>query len=358
MKFLLFLFISCAYACTDFVVQAKDGDLINGRSLEFGLELKSTLKAFPRASKMTSMASGQKMGLQWVSKYGYLGINVLGLSFSFDGMNEMGLSFGYLWLPGATQYPAVLPQDVKKTLDFTDFCAWALGNFASVAEVKEGLKSVRIWGHPVPSLGMAPVHAAIHDAKGGNLVVEFVGGEMQIYDNPMSVLTNSPPFPWQAANVSNYLALSPFNPDPIAFRGVSIAPPGQGGGFLGLPGDFSPPSRFVKIITSLRLAKQPANGMEAINLAEHLLNTVDIPLGIVRDPDKETGDYTQWIVIKDLTQKLFYFRSYGDLALKRIDLKKLNFVKEIKNSLPLDLKKGYFDVTDSFGKESMAVMNE
>lgn len=359
---LFFLFLlSTAFACTDFLVQAKDGTWVNGRSLEFGRDLKSTLKTYPRKQKMMSQAPGQKSGLSWISKYGYVGINGFGLNFSFDGMNEVGLSFGYLWLPGVTEYPTPSPEEQKKALDFTDFCAWVLGNFASVAEVKEALQNVRIWGHSVPPIGMTPVHAAIHDAKGNNLVVEFVGGEMQIYDNPMSVLTNAPPFDWQSANLQNYLNLTPNNPDPVTFRGKTFSPPGQGGGLLGIPGDPSPPSRFVKTATFLRFAMQSANGLDAINLAEHLLNTVDIPIGTIRDPNKETGDYTQWIVIKDLTQKAFYFRSYRDLSLKKIDLKKLNFNRENKNSLSMDLRKGYLDVTDSLsegGKESVTVMKE
>jgi choloylglycine hydrolase len=345
------LYASFIFGCTDFVVQSRDGAIVNGRSLEFGLDLQSKIKVFPRKQRMISQAPGQKSGLSWVSKYGYLGVTPLGMNFSFDGLNEAGLSFGYLWLPGVTQYPTVAPQDLKNALDFIDFGAWALGNFATVAEVKAALKTVRIWGHAVPPLGVPPVHAAIHDAEGNSIVVEFIGGVMKIYDNPISILTNSPPFDWQIANLQNYLNLSPENPNSVEFRGVTIAPPGQGTGLLGVPGDWSPASRFVKTFTLLRFAKQAENNEEAVILAEHLLNAVDIPLGDVRDPGKETGDYTQWVVIKDMTQKAFYFRSYNDLSLKRIDMKKLNFDRENKNSLPLDMKKGYSDITGSLMKD-------
>lgn len=352
----LFLLISYAYACTDFVVQAMDGSLVNGRSLEFALDLKSKLKLYPRNQHMTTLAPGQKKGMQWVSKYGYLGVTALGMNFSFDGLNETGLSFGYLWLPGVTQYPTVPAQEMKNALDFIDLGAWILGNFSTIAEVKEALKSVHIWGHPVPGLGIPPVHAAVHDAQGHHLVIEFLNGEMKVYDNPISVLTNSPPFDWQIANLQNYLNLNPQNPNPVTFRGVTLSPPGQGSGFLGLPGDWSPPSRFVKTTTYLRFAKPPTNNQEAVTLTEHLLNAVDIPLGEVRDPGKDTGDYTQWTVIKDLTQKVFYFRSYNDLTLKKVDMKKLNMDKDAKMSLSLEMKKGYFDVTDSF-KDTMTVMD-
>lgn len=360
MKQLFFLLLfSCSYACTDFVIEASDGSLVNGRSLEFALDLKSALKAFPRNEKVTTMAPNQRPGMNWVTKYGYIGVNCLGLNFSLDGMNEVGLSVGYLWLPNITEYPKVQSQEMKQALDFTDISAWILGNFSTVAEVKEALKNVRIWGHPVQGLGFAPIHVAVHDTKGGNIVIEFIGGKVQVHENPISVLTNAPSFDWHLSNLQNYLNLSPFNPNPTNFRGVKISILGEGGGLLGIPGDWSPPSRFVKTATLLRFTKEVVNGAEAVNLAEHLLNAVDIPFGAVRAPNEEGGDYTQWVVIKDMTQKVFYFRSYGDLALKKIDMKKLNFSKLKKNSLPLDIKKGYFDVTDSLGSSvSVTVMKE
>jgi choloylglycine hydrolase len=346
-QILFFLILSGKLlACTDFIVQAQDGSIINGRSLEFGLEFQSKIKFFSRNQRITSQAPGQKKGIQWISKYGFLGVTGLGLNFPLDGVNEMGLSFGYLWMPGATQYPTVPAEQMKNALDFIDLGSWLLGNFSTVDEVKAALESVYVWAHTVPPLGVPPVHAAIHDAQGRSLVVEFVGGQMKVYENPIGVLTNSPPFDWQMTNLQNYLNLNPENPSPITFKGVSIAPPGQGTGFLGLPGDWSPPSRFVKMATFLRFAKQVASGIGAVNLAEHLLNSVDIALGLVRDPGKDTGDYTQWIVIKDLTQKILYFRSYHDLTLKMIDLKKLDFTKDVKNIISVDMKAGAVDVSN------------
>lgn len=351
--------MSFAYGCTDFAVQTKDGTWVNGRSLEFGLDLQSTVKIFPRNQKMTSQNPEKKKGVEWTSQYGYLGVTALGMNFSFDGLNEAGLSFGYLWLPGVTQYPKVPLQEMKKGLDFVDLGAWVLGNFSSVAEVKEGLKGVRIWGHPVPQLGTPPVHAAIHDAQGDHLVVEFVGGEMKVYDNPISVLTNSPPFDWQITNLQNYIHLDAMNAEPYTLRGKTIEFFGQGSGLLGLPGDWTPASRFVRMATYLRFAKPAMNAADGINLAEHLLNAMDIPLGEVREKGQDGSDYTQWVVIKDLKNKIFYFRCYNDLCLKMIDLKKLNFDTGSQKSLSLYISKGYIDMTNVLKtKESVTVLGK
>lgn len=346
----IFCLMCCwgVYACTDFVVQAKDRTLVNGRSLEFALDLQSTLKVFPRGQRIASLNPERKKGIEWVSKYGFLGVTALGMNITFDGLNEAGLSYGALWLPGFTQYPDVAPEEMKLGLDFIDLGGWVLGNFATVEEVKAGLQGVRIWGHAVPPLpGIPPLHLAIHDAKGNHLVVEFVKGEMQIYDNPISVLTNSPPFDWQIVNLQNFGSLHAENVETIGFRGVEIPTTGQGSGLFGMPGDWTPPSRFVKMVTYLRFANAIADAGEGVNLAEHLLNTVDIPIGEIREKG-QVGDYTQWIVIKDLTNKIFYFRSYRDLALKMIDLKKLDFKNGSKRTLSLEINKKYLDVTGSF----------
>ncbi|HSX11529.1 MAG TPA: choloylglycine hydrolase family protein [Chlamydiales bacterium] len=342
------LWSSLIYGCTDFVIVATDQTLVNGRSLEFATDLQSTLKVFPRGQRVSSSDPDRKKGLEWVSKHGYLGVTALGMNITFDGMNEKGLSYGALWLPGFTQYPPVAPEERKMALDFADLGAWVLGNFASVEEVKVALKDVRVWGHPVPPLpGIPPLHIAVHDAKGNHLVIEFVGGKLQVYDNPLSVLTNSPPFDWQMINLQNYGYLDAENVGATLFRGVKVPTTGQGSGFLGMPGDWTPPSRFVKMATYLRFADSVQDG---VNFAEHLLNTVDIPLGEIREKGEDTGDYTQWIVIKDLTHRVFYFRSYRDLALKMIDLKRLDFKTGTDKSLSLNMRKGYVDVTGSLSR--------
>lgn len=358
MNWFFLILASGLFACTDFVVECKDGSLVNGRSLEFALDLKSEFQIFAKNKRHSSMAPNHSKGIEWVSKYGFVGVVGI-VEFPFDGLNEAGLSVGYLWLPGVTSYPTVPADQMSKALDFVDLGAWILGNFATVEEVKKALSSVFIWGHSVPPIGVTPVHLAIHDAQGKNLVIEFIDGKTKVYDNPTTVLTNSPPFDWQLANLQNYLNLSPNNPSTITLKGFSISPPGQGTGLLGLPGDFSPPSRFVKISTFLRFAAQASSSEEGVILAAHLLNSVDIPLGTVRDTGKMTGDYTQWIVIKDLFQKRIYFRSYKDMNLKVIDLKKIDFLRGMKNNLSVNLQKGYFDATPLMeAKKETTVMSE
>lgn len=347
----LVLLEQIGWGCTDFVVTASDGSLVNGRSLEFALNLEVQLVTFPRQMNRVSRAPNGKRGVSWTSKYGYIGATILGKNFSIDGMNEEGLSFGYLWMPGS-KYQTVGPKEESKALDFVDFGDWILGNFASIQDLKKALPHVLIWGHALPPLPtIPPIHVAVHDAFGAHLVIEFIDGDMKVHDNPNTVLTNYPTLDWHLTNLQNFIQLSSLNAKPILTKGIVLGGSGQGTGLLGIPGDWTPPSRFVRLSNFLRFVKTPSSSRDAVNLAEHLLNTVDIPIGDVEE-DKDVYDYTQWVVIKDMTHKIFYFRSYDDLSLKKIEMQRLSFTKgTASQSIPIQHKQDYLDVT-SFFQES------
>ena len=204
-----------------------------------------------------------------------------------------------------------------------------------MAEVKAAIAQKRIWAPDVPSFGGAPTaHVALHDTTGQNLVLEFVGGEQKIYDNPNGVMTNAPTFDWQIINLSNYLNLKADNAPATKIGPLQLKPPGQGSGFLGMPGDWTPPSRFVRTTALVRYADQPTDAAHAINLSEHILNAVDIPLGAIREviDGKVYSDYTQWALIKDLSNKRLYYRSYEDLSLKSVGLDETNIVTGAKRT--------------------------
>lgn len=123
---------------------------------------------------------------------------------------------------------------------------------------------------------------------------------------------------------------------------------------LGLPGDISPPSRFIRIAVLLKTVFAPANAVEAVNLAQHIMNDVDIPLGFVRssqDLNTATNESTEWVVFKDLTHQVLYYRTYHDLTLRKVELSKLNFnqgAAQIK--MPIDGVPYVMDVTAAFLK--------
>ena len=333
--FTCLLFSASAFApvsaCTDFLLTTTDGTNIVGRSMEWGLDLHSQIWLHSRDEKRSSKGPTGDPGVAWQSKYGYLSLDCSGLPVAIDGINEEGLSLGSLWLPG-TVYQNVgdKPQSAISLLDIGYFI---LGNCKTVEEAKALIATVRIWSPQLADWGGTPtMHLALHDAQGKSAVVEFLDGQQKIYDNQTHVLTNAPPFEWHRTNLRNYIRLSASNALPLKIGGTILAPPGQGGGFLGIPGDWTPPSRFVRTTAMLGFAKKAKDAPAGVNLALHILNAVDIPLGDVREPDGnlDHSDYTQWIVIKDLTNRVLYFRSYDNLTVRAIDMKRLKFDAGIK----------------------------
>lgn len=310
---------SC-HACMDFQLKAKDGTTVEGRTLEFPADLESKLLINPRGTSFKSPTPSGGDGVKWTNKFGYYGMNVFGMPITFDGLNEKGLSIAALWLPGYTEYEPIGGGEESCTLSNTVLGDWILGNFATVDEVRAGLKDLKVWGQAMPQFGNqpAPIHLAVNDASGKSVVIEFVGGSKQIYDNPVHVLTNAPPFPWHLLNLRNYVQLSPLDPGAKTAGGQVYQSPGSGAGLLGLPGDWSPPSRFVRICALVLFSLQPEDAKSAVNLTSHIINAEDIPIGVIREPSPKGMEYgyTQWSVIKDQRNKVIYFRAYGDLGFK------------------------------------------
>lgn len=322
------LYAFTTYACTDFQLKAKDGTILITRSMEFGIDLASNLRTSTREREESSRGPNDSKGLTWKDKYGYVYLDGFKQDIVLDGMNEAGLTFEYLYLPGETQYPIVPAGKNNQALSYVNFGAWILGNFKSIDEVKKALSTVYIFQGPIPGMGntMLPAHAAIHDANGKGLVVEFVKGKMMIHDY-MGVMTNSPTYDWQITNLRNYLNLSPYNPQPVVTNNLIFSATGQGSGMVGLPGDASPPSRFVKIAFLLKNAYQADTAADALNLAEHIINNVDIPNGFARTKANGTvsSDTTEWVVFKDMTNKKLYYRTYNDMTLRSISFDHLDF---------------------------------
>ncbi|MDD4955702.1 MAG: choloylglycine hydrolase family protein, partial [Candidatus Omnitrophica bacterium] len=334
---------AAGFACTDFVLKAEDGAVINTRTNEFAIPANSNIVFEPAGKDFSSVAPEEQRGLSWKSRYSYLGINGMGLSDKFvDGMNEAGLSVGCLLFLESKYETIHKPESAISNLDFV---SWILGNFATVEELKKELPKVRVWMETVPGAGAGlPLHVAVHDAKGNNLVVEFINGEKKVYDNPIGVLTNMPEFPWQITNLRAYLNLNPFNALEKDFAGITVKPFGQGSGWLGLPADWTPPSRFIRIVQIQNAAYPAKDAKTALSLAVHIINNVDIPSGVIRETQADgtiVSELTQWTVFKDLTNKVLYFKSYDNSNLRFIDLKKLaNENKSAGKALTIPISQG------------------
>jgi choloylglycine hydrolase len=346
--------------CTNFLLAAElnSGNVyVNGRSMEYGLDLGSQILIGGVGTQKASTAPDGNTGVTWTATYGYVGLNAarLGLgSMITDGMNSAGLAIGALWLPTSTQYQTVTTDSLA--LDVTDFANWALGRFATVAEVTSAVNGVQVWGATNKQGNLKiPLHFAVSDANGDSIVIEYLGGALGITTNPVGVLTNEPPFTWHLSNIANYVNLKATDAGSITINGTVYPQTGHGSGMLGLPGDSTPPSRFIRALLEKQYAlgkiSSWSSAADVGSLALHVLNTVDIPRGTSLPPQHdplEGDDYTQWAVIKVLssTGGTFSYRTYDNPTVCQIDLSASGLFSQQKEQ-PFDLPpvSGYVDVT-------------
>lgn len=347
---------TASQACTDFKLTAKDGTILITRSMEFGQDLQSNLRSSPRGRQITTTTPNNLPGMSWKAKYGYLYVDGFGVDASFDGMNETGLTFEYLYLPGETQYQDIPAGKDAQAIPYSLFGDWVLANFKTIDEVKEALNGVYVSNQVIPQLNGAtlPAHASIYDSSGKGIVVEFYNNKINVYDN-IGVMTNSPKYDWHVTNLRNFINLSPNNPDPISKNGMTFSSTGQGSGAVGLPGDASPPSRFVKISFMSTYVDQAPDATGLINVAQHMINNVDLPSGYVRavENGQTSSDITEWVVFKDVTHKTFSYRTYNDMTIRSISMDKIDFSENAPLlKMPLSATPYSINKTDDFLKSA------
>lgn len=326
------LVLSCrpASACTAFRLTAKDGTIIATRSMEFAVDLKYDLIAVPRNKAYASPAPGGKEGLSWKTQFGFVGVAQFGMDYGVsDGMNEKGLGFGMLWFEPDMKWQDVAPGQEKSALAQLLVGDWLLGNFASVEDVKRELPKIKVFKYTDPATKLSPtVHFVVYDEKGGCIVIEYEDGACRVYDDPIGIMTNAPRFPWQMTNLRQYVGVSSEVPASFSMDGITFPATGHGAGMMGLPGDLTPPSRFVRLAVLTRFSDVQPDARGTLNLSEHLISAFDIPSGLVTDtlPDKTVSkETTQWIAFRDLTNRVLYFRTYDNFNLRKVDLTKLDF---------------------------------
>lgn len=325
--------------CTSLQLTCEDQSIIYGRTMEFSTDLHNDLVVVPAGIFYQGHSAFDcQNGKQWQNLYGFCGISALNFPLVVDGINTEGLAVGVLFFPNYADYQPVA-SDPSQTLSCNELAAYILGNFADVAEVKAALPSLNIVGVPfIPGTKPYPLHYTVHDAQGNCLVIEYVGGQLTMFDNPVKVLTNSPPFDWHLTNLKNYINLSVNNVPDMEIDGVNLVGLGQGTGMLGLPGDFTPPSRFIRAVVFSQSSVPSATAQEGIFHMFHLLNQFDIPKGVTRSTGTLTQkiEYTQWSAVGNLADKIYSWRSYKDQSIRSLNL---------LNDLPTDGKPFWFPLS-------------
>jgi choloylglycine hydrolase len=324
----LALATSPAFACTGISLKAEDGAAIRGRTLEFGFPLQSNVVVVPAGKEFAGALPDGGKGLTYTTRYGIVGGNAFDQTMIIDGLNDQGLSIGLFYFPGYAQYTDATKENASQALAPQDFGMWVLANFATVDEVKKAVKDVVMVPTPFRGLGsaegmVADVHFFVQDKTGKSIAVEPIGGKLKVTDAPIGVMTNAPTYDWHMTNLDNYINLSPKDIGSEKLGPVTLSATGSGTGMLGLPGDFTPPSRFVRAAIFSQAATPNAKADDAVFSAFHILNQFDIPRGSVVNASvgQPTPEITEWTAVSDLQNLRWYFRTFEDQSIRMVDLK-------------------------------------
>jgi choloylglycine hydrolase len=235
----------------------------------------------------------------------------------YDAINEKGLGMAGLNFPGNADYKNECP-DADNIAPF-EFIPWILCQCASVAEARELLSRINLVDINFSSeLPLSPLHWMIADQKEA-IVVESVKEGLKVYDNPVGVMTNNPPFDKQLFFLSNYMNLSP-EPARNAFaKEIGLEEYSRGMGAIGLPGDLSSASRFAKAAFTRMNAVSGSSEAESVSQFFHILGSVEQQRGCVH-----LGNHKYEITIYssccNMDKGIYYYRTYENPQVTAVKL--------------------------------------
>lgn len=329
-----------ANACTGITLKSKDGMTVAARTIEWAESVMNNLYVVvPRNQELQSLTPSGMDGVRFKSKYGFVGLAVEQKEFMVEGVNEKGLSAGLFYFPNYGKYQPFDPMEKDKSLADFQVVSYVLAKCSSINDVKRELEKVRIINIDPRS---STVHWRFTEPSGRQVVLEIVDEVMHFYENPLGVLTNSPGIEWHWTNLNNYINLQPGNAPEHSFGPLAMKSFGHGSGMLGLPGDFTPPSRFVRAAFFQLTAPQQPNAEGCVFQAFHLLNNFDIPAGTELPMGQASVDLpsaTQFTVATDTGNRMIYYRTMYNSTIRCIDLKAIDFSQVKYQSYPLDESK-------------------
>jgi len=334
-------------ACTGVRLSAKDGSTVYGRSMEWGtFDLNSRVTIIPRGHAFAGLTPDGKNGRKWVSKYGIVALDMLERDVLADGMNEKGLTVGMFYHPGFASYLEYDRNQAHNTITAVDVVAYILSQYATIDEVKSAMNSVRVVSVVEKVLGIPiQAHWMVTEPTGKSIVIEYLDNTLRIFDNPLGVITNAPGFDWHMTNLRNYVNLSAVAIPTRKIEEMNFAPLGGGSGMIGLPGDFTPPSRLVRAVAWSQTARPLENSGEAIYELFRILDNFNVPLGAAEGSDRAKAmlkgmrSSTIWTTGWDTSKKVLYFHTQNNRRVRMVQMDRIDFSGQEVVHIPLDDKK-------------------
>lgn len=298
--------------CT--AITYKHNDFYFGRTLDYEFSFGESITITPR----NFIFDFRDIGVMQ-KHYAIIGMSHIKNDYPlyYDAANEKGLCIAGLNFVGNAVYRKKTA--LKTNIAQFELIPWILGQCATVAEAKRKLKNINITDTPFcPELPVAELHWIIAD-KDECITVEAVKGGIKIYENPVGVLTNNPPFPFHMFNLNNYMHLSPKQPENRFCKELALIPHSRGMGAIGLPGDLSSQSRFVRAAFTKLNSKSEKDGLSSISQFFHILETVSQTNGCC---EVENGNYEKTIYTSGINadKGIYYYTTYGNRQISAVDI--------------------------------------
>ncbi len=299
--------------CT--AITYKTPDAYFGRTLDIECSYGEEVIVTPRNFALDFCHTGMQK-----SHYAIIGMGTVRENYPlyYDAANEHGLGMaGLRFADNACYFP---PQEGKDNVSPFEFIPWLLGRCKNVREARACLCRVNLCDTPFSAeLPLAPLHWMIAD-QDECIMVESLADGFHIYENPVGVLTNNPPFSYHLLHLCDYMTLS--NKPPVAYFGKEyLTPYSRGMGAMGLPGDLSSASRFVRAAFVRQNAVCDGDEMSSVSQFFHILGSVEHVHGcVLLDNGKyEITAYTSCI---DLDRGIYYYTTYENRAICAVNLHK------------------------------------
>ena len=298
--------------CTCIKMKTKDSYF--GRTLDLDYRFSEEVVITPRKYQF-NLKNGNTLN----TKYAIIGMATVmdNVPLYAEAANEEGLAMAGLNFPN--NCCLFKPQDNKLNLAMYELVPYFLGKYKSVKEIRDDLKLLNIIDTPfkegVPN---GQMHYMFSD-KDESIVVEQTKDGLKVYDNPLNVMTNNPPFDYHLMNINNYLNLTPKVEETSFKKSLNLTPYGEGMGFIGLPGDNSPTSRLVRATFNLVNSKSDDDEVSSVTQFFHILDSVSMVRGSTISKNN-TYDLTTYTCCINLNKGIYYYKTYDNNQINAIRL--------------------------------------
>ncbi|MBO5954129.1 MAG: choloylglycine hydrolase [Oscillospiraceae bacterium] len=302
--------------CTAITYQT--GDFYFGRNLDLEYAYDEIVTITPRNYPFRF-----RNGYKLPNHYALIGMATVAQHYPlyYEATNEKGLCLAGLHFPKNARYYAKL-QDKDNIAPF-ELIPWVLGQCESVKEAKELLSKLNLWNEPFSAeYPLSPLHWLLADRQEA-VTIETTSDGMKLYANPVGVLTNNPPFDYHMYNLANYMNLTPLPPENRFSSQLELTPFSLGMGAIGLPGDLSSPSRFIK--AAFTKLNSVCNNTESASISQffHILGSVAQQRGLTNVRDKEY-EFTLYSSCCNTDKGIYYYTTYENSQISAVDMHRVD----------------------------------